>query len=134
MFLMICNSDVGIAVPTPIFPVDSAENPVPAVPTFRELDAVAIPTTIFGLPDKEVAVVAVPVKLPTKVVAVTIPETLMLEGSLLFDRVPDSMLLALICVIPIPEPTKLEAVTMPATLIFEGSLLFDKVPDRKSVV
>ena len=74
----------------------NAANPVPAAPTFTELDAVAIPTTIFGLPDKAVAVVAVPVKLPTKVVAVTIPETLIFDGSLLFERVPDSTLLALI--------------------------------------
>ena len=76
-----------------------------------------------------VAVVAVPVKFPTKDVAVTIPETIISEGSLEVLKVPDVMLSALIEVNPAPSPTNEDAVMIPDNSILDGKNEVLNVPD-----
>ena len=102
--------------------------------------AVTTPTVIFGVPVSVCAVLAVPVTLPvtfpvklpvtfpTKLVAVTTPETLISDGSLEFDKVPEEMFEALIEVIFEPTPLKLDAVIIPEYVALPLELNVTPVP------
>ena len=59
------------------------------------------------------AVFAIPDKLPTKVGAVMLPETLIVDGNLELFNVPEDILVAFNRVKSDPYPTKLLAVTNP---------------------
>ena len=125
--LRILISALGVNVPTPIFPgtfnlVYIVEIPVVENPLLMEL------TVIFAVVVIEFAVEAIPTTFPVKfptnpLVAVIMPETLILDGSLEFDRVPDEILSAFMEVILAPDPLKLDAVIIPDALILPVELI-----------
>ena len=92
----ICNASVGEAVPIPILVNCGVTG---------SLSLLIVPVVILAPSAKLVAVVAVPVKLPTKVVAVIIPDVLI-------EIVVDNPL-----AVPVRLPTKVVAVTTPVRLI-----------------
>jgi hypothetical protein len=74
------------------------------------------------------AVFATPIKLPVKLVplkvfAVTMPDTLIFDGSLAVSKVPDEILLAFIVLIADPDPEKEDAVMIPVAKIFPVLLM-----------
>ena len=85
-------------------------------------------TVIFAVVVIEFAVEAIPTTFPVKfplnpLVAVIIPETPILDGSLEFDKVPDEILSAFMEVIPVPDPLKLDAVIIPDALMLPVELI-----------